>query len=113
VTPRGGWAPLYVEEVTPSRLVVALDPAYADDDVAFDFVVNGVRRHFESQPVIVPNESFRPDRYESLAEFERAMAQSPAVQAMLIESGVLHEDGSANLETIETQGWTVPDGSVD
>ncbi len=47
LTPHGAWAPLYVKEVSPYKLVVAVDERYSDEDVAFDFIVNGIRIGYE------------------------------------------------------------------
>jgi len=54
VTPRGAvHGMLYVESVTPSRLIVrASNPD--DQDVRFDYLINGVRRGYEDYQVIRP-----------------------------------------------------------
>ncbi len=51
VTPRGEWADLYVESVSTSELVVRSRDA-AGGEVAFDYMVHGLRLGFEEHPVI-------------------------------------------------------------
>ncbi|MGM0556328.1 MAG: hypothetical protein ACQEVA_08100 [Myxococcota bacterium] len=94
LTLKGGWAPLYVEEVTPTELVVAVDDRFGDEDVEFDYTVNGVRKHFEDRPVVEPNTHFLPD--EDFAAFAEEMRNNPEIRAMLIENGLLNADGSVN-----------------
>ncbi|REL29172.1 hypothetical protein DYD21_15065 [Rhodohalobacter sp. SW132] len=52
ITPVGSWAPLYVEEVSNTTLVVALEYRFGDLDTEFDFVVYGVRDGFEDYQVL-------------------------------------------------------------
>ena len=52
ITPVGSWAPLFVEEVSNTTLVVALDDRFGDPDTEFDFVVYGVRDGFEDYQVL-------------------------------------------------------------
>lgn len=51
ITPVGSWAPLFVEEVTNTTLVVALDDRFGDADTEFDFVIHGIRDGFEDYEV--------------------------------------------------------------
>ncbi len=51
VTPRGAWADLYVESVTTTELVVRSAHA-GDPDVAFDYVVHGLRIGYEDYGVV-------------------------------------------------------------
>lgn len=52
LTPLGGWSRLYVEEMTPERVVVR--DAEARDGLAFNFLVQGVRRGFADHRVERP-----------------------------------------------------------
>lgn len=101
LTPRGGWAPLYVENVTPEQLVVAVDESYSGEDVAFDYTVNGLREHFEDKSVIRENEKYRPEAFDSLEEFEQEMNREPRIRDILIENGILQEDGSVDEQTVQ------------
>jgi hypothetical protein len=53
LTPIGGWSQLYVEERTPQRIVVRV--AEGQDDVEFDYLVQGVRRGYINYQVERPN----------------------------------------------------------
>ena len=53
LTPRGGWANLYVESISTSELVVAATPD-SPADTAFDYLVMGMRIGYEEAPVVRP-----------------------------------------------------------
>jgi hypothetical protein len=106
IVPRDGWAPLYVEEVSPDQLIVAVDDRFGDGDVEFDYTVTGVRKHMEHRPVIVENVNFRPEIYTSLKSFAKEMSQHEHIKKLLIENGVLNADGTTNQATIERLGWS-------
>jgi hypothetical protein len=53
LTPRGGFADLYVVDVTTSELVVAAAPG-SEPDVAFDYHVMGLHVGYEESPVVRP-----------------------------------------------------------
>ncbi len=110
LTPRGGWAPLYVEEVTPEHLVVAVDESYQGSDIEFDFTVNGLRRHYEDEPVVEENSLFRPDDYESIEEFEKSMTRHPQTKALLMENGILQSDETVDEVLFAALGWKIPSG---
>jgi hypothetical protein len=72
-----------------------------DADVAFHFVVHGVRRGFEDHRTIRTNRSFVPRR-----SGEPFGAQySPSYRAILVENGTLHADLVPNEETAARLGW--------
>lgn len=52
LTPVGHWSRLYVADKTPRRLVVR--DAEGRDGVAFDFLIQGVRRGYAGRPVVRP-----------------------------------------------------------
>jgi hypothetical protein len=54
LTPTGGWSQLYVEEKSPTRLVVRVAPG--NQDVDFDFFVQGVRAGYSDFQVERPND---------------------------------------------------------
>jgi hypothetical protein len=54
LTPVGGWSQLYVAEKSSERLVVRVAPG--DDDLEFDFLVQGVRRGYLDFQVERPND---------------------------------------------------------
>jgi len=57
VTPRRPRAEVYVASVSTKELVVRSGAASAGE-VAFDYVVNGLRLGFENRPVILPSDTF-------------------------------------------------------
>lgn len=63
LTPRGEWADLYVESVSPTELVVASAQGEGAPDTAFDYLVMGLRIGLEESPVVRPKkrEAFLPD----------------------------------------------------
>ncbi|WMJ74701.1 hypothetical protein RCC89_16225 [Cytophagaceae bacterium ABcell3] len=61
LTPRGGWAPLYVEEVSLTNLIIKLDDRFSDGDVEFDFMINGIRLGYENVEVIEDKKSIGED----------------------------------------------------
>lgn len=108
VTPRGQWAPLYVESVSPSQVVVALDDNFPQvGDVEFDYHVQGVRAGLEDQDVFQPNTVFTPEEHATLDDFARQWAAHPHIQRLLISNGTLNEDGSVNERVVRAMGWTL------
>jgi|GEM_PF-2436499 hypothetical protein len=53
LTPRGAWANLYVESLTPEEIVVRSADGTAPD-AAFDYLVLGLRIGYEESPVVRP-----------------------------------------------------------
>jgi hypothetical protein len=70
-------------------------------DVAFDFMVNGVRRAFQNFQSIVPNSDFIPRGPEDPNFF----ALPPEIQQRLIDTGIYLPDGKVNLEKAHEMGW--------
>jgi len=55
LTPRGGWADLFVESLTPGELVVRAAPG-TPLDAAFDYLILGLRVGYEESPVVRPKQ---------------------------------------------------------
>jgi len=79
VTPRGD-ARLWVHEVSPSEIVVR---GPADADVAFDYIVYGLRIGFESLPIVQvkKDEAYLPTA-ATLAEYEAGQPDTVASSAL-------------------------------
>ena len=108
VTPTDGKAAgyLYVEEASPSRIVV-VEAGGGVSDASFDYTVMGVRRGFEEHQVIQENEHMMPSRGISQEEYEEWMAlpKNRGMLMLLIENGTLTVEGRINHETAERLGW--------
>jgi hypothetical protein len=80
VTPRGD-ARLWVQEVSPSEIVVR---GPADADVAFDYIVYGLRIGFETLPIVQEkkHEAFLPTA-AALAEYEAGQPDTVASSAIV------------------------------
>jgi hypothetical protein len=107
ITPRDGKAGgyLYVEEVSPSNIVVV--EAGGTSDASFDYLVMGVRRGFEKHEVIQENRHIKPEREMSQKEYEDwlALPENRGMQRLLIENRTLTPEGKINQETAQRLGW--------
>ncbi|WP_457675994.1 S-layer homology domain-containing protein [Thiolapillus sp.] len=74
LTPVNGWAPLYVASKTTSELVVKSAPGYPDN-VAFDYIVYGLRIGFED--VTVVQKKTGEARIPSMASHRKALEEQP------------------------------------
>jgi hypothetical protein len=108
VTPQDGSARgyLYVEDVSPERIIV-VEAGGGTSDARFDYLVMGVRRGFEDHQVIQDNRYIKPGRELSQEEYEQWLAypENHGRQQLLIENGTLTPDGKINLETAERLGF--------
>jgi hypothetical protein len=95
-----GRADLWVESVDLNQVVVR-----GDTDVAFDYLVNGVRRGFMDMQVIVENTQFRP-QYRGVPAFPEMPL---AWRMILVENGILNPDFTPNEATYAKHGWTLID----
>ncbi len=95
-TPVGAPAVLWVESKGLDRIVVR-----GAIDVEFDYVVNGLRRGFESHEAIVLNESFVPE----VAGVPFGTQYPEGLRRILVENGTLREDFTPNEETARRIGW--------
>jgi len=73
----------------------------ASSDVAFDYMVNGVRRAYKDFDVIRENQLFVPDGPDD----KRFAFYPPEIQRRLVATGIYNADGSVNLETAKRLGW--------
>lgn len=106
VTPQGDCRGLFVAEKTSSRLVIK-ESQGGTSNVAFDYLVMGVRRGFEGHQPIQENTHVRPSRNLSQSSYERRMAaaENRGLRNLLIENGTLTPEGKVNRSTAERLGW--------
>ena len=96
VTPNGELAVLACVSKDLDRIVVR-----GSADVEFDYLVHGVRRAFEGQEPVVPNQMFVPRSKDD--PFAKALPAESVRR--LVANGTLNEDGTVNLETARRLGW--------
>ncbi len=96
LTPLGGLAVLAVLNEDLGRIVVQ-----GSSDVAFHYLVNGVRAGFEKHETIQANTAFVPRS----ADDPRLKGEPDGVRRTLEANGILNPDGSINLETARRLGW--------
>lgn len=71
------------------------------DSTTFHFMVNGVRRAYKDQDVIIDNYLLKPTGPGDLMP----AGLSAIEKARLIQNGTYNQDGTVNLETAERVGW--------
>jgi hypothetical protein len=100
VTAVGAPASLWVVSKDLERIVVR-----GDADVAFDYMVNGIRRGYRELQLVHENRAYRPR--------ERGVpygSQYPeAHRRILVENGTLNPDWTPNEATAAALGWTLVD----
>jgi hypothetical protein len=96
-TPVGDLAVLAAVRVGLDKIVIR-----GSSDVAFSYIVNGVRKGFENFQAVAENTHFIP-RSPSDPGFGAGL-NDEAVRR-LKANGVLNADGSINLETARRLGW--------
>ena len=97
LTPVGSPAALTVAKESLDEIVIQ-----GSSDVAFHYMVNGVRRGFENAPVIVENTHFVP---RSRADLDFARFAPEEIVRRLKANGILNADGSINEDTASRLGW--------
>jgi hypothetical protein len=97
LTPLGAFAELYAEDLNLDRIEI-----HASRDVAFHYLVQGVRRAFRDFQALGNGEEFMP---RSASDRMPAWLTEEA-RRRLIENGTYNADGTVNLETAERLGWT-------
>ncbi|HKD10781.1 MAG TPA: hypothetical protein VKE50_01855 [Thermoanaerobaculia bacterium] len=97
LTPLGAFAELYAEDVGLDRIVVR-----SSKDVAFHYLVQGIRRAFRDFQAVGDGEEFRP---RSANDRMPAWLTEEA-KRRLIANGTYNADGTVNMETAERLGWT-------
>jgi hypothetical protein len=100
-TPIGGLAVLAAVHIGLDKIVIQ-----GSSDVAFSYVVNGVRKGFEDHQAIAENTDFVP-RSPSDDRFATINAEA---RRRLEANGILNPDGSINLDTAHRLGWDQRDG---
>ena len=75
----------------------------------FHYVVYAERAEIEGYEAVTRNRSFTPALLERGGGPERL---PESTRARLVENGTLNPDGSYNVETARTQGWTIPEKVV-
>jgi hypothetical protein len=96
LTPVGALAQLAVISRDLNRIVV-----HSSRDVAFDYLVHGVRRAFRDWQVVSESSDFRP-----LSPDQKLPSYlSEEARRRLVANGTYNADGSVNLETAERLGW--------
>lgn len=96
-------------QVTPRELAVLAVPVRTRDrivvtgsaDVEFDYLVHGVRRGFEEYSPFAENLMIRPEIVG--LEYGRQFPQG--LRDILVQSGILNEDYTPNVETAARLGW--------
>lgn len=96
VTPVGELAQIAAISKSLNKIVIQ-----SSKDVAFDYVVNGVRKAFQDFQAIVPNSDFIPRGPEDPNFF----ALPAEIQQRLIDTGIYLPDGKVNLEKAREMGW--------
>jgi hypothetical protein len=95
-TPVGGLAVLAAVRVGLDKIVIQ-----GSSDVAFSYLVNGVRQGFEGFRPIVENTHFVP---RNAGDHRWDAIHAEAIRR-LKATGILNADGSINLETAHRLGW--------
>ena len=95
--PVGDLAVMACVTKTLDRIVIQ-----SSKDVDFDYVVNGVRKAFKDHEAISENKDFVPrsavDPYFTVGLPAESIRRLKA-------SGILHEDGSIDMNTVRRLGW--------
>jgi hypothetical protein len=99
LTPRGA-ARLWVESVSLDQVVVR-----GDTDVAFDYMVNGVRRGFMDVKIQVENTYIKPNQRGVPAYMDMPLAW----RLILVQNGILNADFTPNEATYAKNGWKLID----
>jgi hypothetical protein len=96
VTATGQLAQIAVISKSLDKIVVQ-----SSHDVAFDYVVNGVRRAFQNWEAVSNNEDFIPDGPND----KRFFAYPVESQRRLVATGIFNADGTVNLDKAREMGW--------
>ena len=100
LTPISAPALLWIESKNLHQIVVR-----CDEDVEFDYTVNGIRRGFEEARVFAQNTSFVPE-----VRGEPYGTQYPdSYRDILVESGILNADYTPNEALAQQLGWILRD----
>ena len=98
VTPTGELAQIAAISKSLDKIVVK-----SSKDVAFDFMVNGVRKAFQDFQPIAQNDDFVPTGPND----NRFFAYPAESQRRLVATGIYLPDGRVNLEKAHEMGWDI------
>lgn len=96
VTPTGSLAQVACISKSLDKIVIQ-----ASKDVAFDFVVNGVRKAFKDFQPIAENDDFVPEGPDD----NRFFALPAESQRRLVATGIYTADGRVDLQKAAEMGW--------
>ena len=97
VTPIGGQASLWIQEVGLDRIVVR-----GPKDLEFFYTVNGVRKGYGAfEPMSQGSEFVPASPVSRLPE-----GLNPETKRRLIANGTYNPDGTVNMDTADRMGWT-------
>jgi len=96
VTATGQLAQIAVISKSLDKIVVQ-----SSHDVAFDYVVNGVRRAFQNWEAVSSNEDFIPNGPHD----NRFFSYPAESQRRLVATGIYNADGKVNLDKAREMGW--------
>jgi hypothetical protein len=104
---------LYVKERSLEKIVIE---STGGRDIEFGYLVIATRKGFEQSKPIQENTHFRPDKSDTLQEFEERFKINSGdshylrllknlERELLIQNGILTKEGKVNLELIKKLGW--------
>jgi hypothetical protein len=96
VTPIKSFARLSTWEASRDRIVIR-----GEEDCAFAYFVNGVRRGFAQYEPYIPNTAFRPD----VKGVPFGTQYPEALRDILVKNGILNPDYTPNEATAARLGW--------
>lgn len=96
ITPIRTFARVVVWSASRDRIEVR-----GESDCEFFFVVQGVREGYQDDPVVVPNEAFRP----TLRGVPFGAEYPKAFRDLLVRNGILNADYTPNEATADRFGW--------
>lgn len=96
VTATGQLAQIAVISKSLDKIVVQ-----SSQDVAFDYVINGVRRAFQNWEAVSSNQDFIPNGPND----NRFFAYPVESQRRLVATGIYNADGTVNLDKAQEMGW--------
>jgi hypothetical protein len=98
LTPTGSrFTQMTVESSDLNQIVVL-----SNRDVTFHYLAQGVRRAYKNMEVITDNTLFAPDSPSA----KLPVYLSPDEKQRLIDNGTYNPDGTVNMKTAESAGWT-------
>lgn len=96
VTPIGELAQIATISKSLDEIVIQ-----SSKDVAFDYMINGVRKAFRDFKAISENDDFVPQGPDD----NRFFSYPAEIQRRLVATGIYTAEGAVNLETAREMGW--------